>query len=46
MNPVVDEYHVVSKTTYEQVQLLTKKYNLPPFWVNNEIWFHKENKEN
>ena len=42
----VDEYHVVSKTTYEQVQLLTKKnITYIPFWVNNEIWFHKENKE-
>ncbi len=43
----VDEYHVISKKTYQQVSKLTqKKITVLPFWVNRNIWYKiKNNKE-
>tara|TARA_X000001036_G_scaffold76679_2_gene68179 strand:+ start:24961 stop:25881 length:921 start_codon:yes stop_codon:yes gene_type:complete len=40
----VDYYHVLSSKTMMKLQKLTnKKIYVQPFWVNNKIWFHKEN---
>ena len=42
----VDEYHVISKKTHEQVSNLTKKkITTLPFWVNRNIWYEIENKK-
>ncbi len=42
----VDEYHVISKKTMEQVQKLTpKKITSIPFWINPQIWFEIEKKD-
>ena len=41
----VDEYHVISKNTENQIQKLTnKKITTLPFWVNTNIWFDIANK--
>jgi len=43
----VDEYHVISKNTENQLKKLTeKKITTIPFWINNDIWFEiREKKE-
>ncbi|OUV59289.1 MAG: hypothetical protein CBC82_10325 [Cellvibrionales bacterium TMED122] len=42
----VDAYHVISDTTFEQVnKLTTKPVHKIPFWVNQNIWFTIENKD-
>ncbi len=41
----VDEYHVISNKTYDQLRSLTsKKINVIPFWVNQNIWFEINDK--
>lgn len=41
----VDEYHVISKKTEEQLKTLTdKKITSIPFWVDSELFYYKENK--
>jgi len=41
----VDEYHVISVKTKKQVEkLTTKKINLIPFWVNQNLFFEIKNK--
>ncbi len=41
----VDEYHVISNKTYEQLRSLTnKKINTIPFWINQNIWFEINDK--
>ena len=41
----VDEYHVISKKTKEQLETLTdKKITSIPFWVDNNIFYNIENK--
>ena len=43
----VDFYHVISEKTKEQIRLLTDKpIQSIPFWVNQNIWFEIENKDN
>tara|TARA_B100000575_G_C23142202_1_gene665091 strand:- start:3155 stop:4102 length:948 start_codon:yes stop_codon:yes gene_type:complete len=43
---LVDEYHVISLKTKEQVRKLTdKKITSIPFWVNTNIWFQISDKE-
>ncbi len=42
----VDEYHVISKKTLTQLELLTdKKIWCIPFWVDQNIWFYINEKE-
>lgn len=42
----VDVYHAISEKTYEQIKKLTNKpIKVIPFWVNQNIWFEIENKE-
>ena len=42
----VDAYHVISKNTYDQVRKYTdKKIYSIPFWINPEIWYPIQNKE-
>lgn len=41
----VDVYHVISKKTKEQLLRLTEKKIISiPFWVDNNLWFEKQNK--
>ena len=43
----VDFYHVISEKTKEQIRLLTDKpIQSIPFWVNQNIWFEIEDKDN
>ena len=43
----VDFYHVISEKTKEQIRLLTNKpIQSIPFWVNQNIWFEIEDKDN
>ena len=43
----INEYHVVSKNTYKQVSKLTKKkITTLPFWINTDIWFEINDKNN
>tara|TARA_A100000164_G_scaffold265640_1_gene237568 strand:- start:41 stop:958 length:918 start_codon:yes stop_codon:yes gene_type:complete len=43
----VDVYHVISKKTYDQVTKLTNKpIKTIPFWVNQNIWYEIEKKDN
>ncbi len=42
----VDEYHVISDKTKKQVEkLTTKKINVIPFWVNQDLWFQIKSKD-
>ncbi len=42
----VDEYHVISKKTLSQVKSLTdKKIWCIPFWVDQNTWFHIDDKK-
>ncbi len=42
----VDQYHVISKKTYNQIKDITNKpINVIPFWVNQKIWFDINDKE-
>jgi len=42
----VDQYHVISKKTQEQVRkLTTKPITVIPFWLNKKIWFEIEDKD-
>ena len=42
----VDFYHVISLKTKQQLEKLTKKKIISiPFWVNQDIWFPIENKQ-
>ncbi len=46
LDQYVDEYHVISEITKEQLSNLTdKKITSIPFWVNQNIWYEIENKE-
>ena len=46
LDQYVDEYHVISELSKEQLATLTnKKITSIPFWVNQEIWFEIEEKE-
>jgi len=41
----VDEYHVISKNTENQLKKLTeKKITTIPFWVNTKIWYQIDEK--
>ena len=42
----VDKFHAISEKTFEQLSRLTNKsiYTVP-FWVNQNIWFHKKQKD-
>ena len=43
----VDFYHVISEKTKEQIRNLTDKpIQSIPFWVNQNIWFEIEDKDN
>lgn len=45
LDQYVDEYHVISKKTKDDLRKLTqKKITSIPFWVNNNIFFEIENK--
>ena len=45
LDKFVHEYHVISQNTKKQLQQLTdKKITSIPFWVNQNIWFHINNK--
>ena len=42
----VDHYHAISEKTYNQLKKLTKKpISIIPFWINQNIWNHIENKD-
>jgi len=42
----VDEYHVISKNTENQLKKLTeKKITTIPFWVNDKIWYSIDDKK-
>ena len=42
----VDAYHVISKNTHDQVRKYTdKKIYSIPFWINSEIWYPIQNKD-
>ena len=42
----IDEYHVPSNSSYKQLRKLTdKKINAIPFWIDNEKYFHINNKK-
>tara|TARA_A100001011_G_C14322541_1_gene851618 strand:- start:4480 stop:5403 length:924 start_codon:yes stop_codon:yes gene_type:complete len=42
---IVDEYHVISQSTYKQLSKYTKKtIHTIPFWLNKNIWFEINNK--
>ena len=42
----VDEYHVISKKTENQLKKLTnKKITSIPFWINDKLFFHVHNKK-
>lgn len=42
----VDEYHVISKKTESQLKKLTnKKITSIPFWINDKLFFHVQNKK-
>ena len=46
LDSFVDEYHVISLKTKEQLQKLTnKKITSIPFWINQKNFFYIENKE-
>ena len=42
----VDKFHAISEKTFDQLSRLTNKsiYTVP-FWVNQNIWFHKKQKD-
>jgi len=43
---IVDQYHVISESTYKQVSKLTlKPIKIIPFWVNQNIWFESNDKD-
>ena len=45
LDQYVDEYHVISEITKEQLKGLTrKKITSIPFWVNQNIWFEIDKK--
>ena len=42
----IDEYHVISKNTENQLKKLTeKKITTIPFWVNTKIWYQISEKK-
>ena len=46
LDQYVDEYHVISKPTRKQVEKFTdKNITVIPFWINQNIFFKIENKE-
>ena len=46
LDQYVDEYHVISELTKKQLTTLTtKKITSIPFWVNQDIWFEIDEKE-
>ncbi len=46
LDQYVDEYHVISELTKDQLSTLTtKKITSIPFWVNQDIWFEISEKE-
>ncbi len=45
LEPYVDQFHVISRKTRESLKKLTnKKITSIPFWINQNNWFHIENK--
>lgn len=44
LDKYIDEYHVISKLSFNQIELFTKKNvtNIP-FWVNQNLWFEIKN---
>lgn len=43
---IVNQYHVISESTYKQVSnLTTKPIKIIPFWVNQNIWFEIKNRD-
>jgi len=43
---IVNQYHVISESTYKQVSNLTiKPIKIIPFWVNQNIWFEIKNRD-
>ena len=43
---IVDEYHVPSQKTFEQLKSFTdKKINIIPFWIDTKKFFNMENKD-
>ncbi|MBH19487.1 MAG: hypothetical protein CL851_03580 [Crocinitomicaceae bacterium] len=43
---IVDQYHVISESTYKQISnLTTKQIKIIPFWVNQNIWFEIKNRD-
>ncbi len=46
LDSFVDEYHVISLKTKDQLKQLTdKKITSIPFWINQENWFYIEDKK-
>ena len=46
LDQYVDEYHVISEMTKEQLSRLTdKKITSIPFWVNQNVWYEIKDKE-
>ena len=46
LDQYVDEYHVISKKTQEQLEQLTaKKITSIPFWINQNLFFEIQNKK-
>ena len=42
----IDQYHVISTKTYEQVKkITTKKITKIPFWVNQNLWYSIDDKK-
>ena len=47
LDKYIDEYHTISKISYEQLRKLTnKRINVIPFWVDNKKWFPIKDKSN
>ena len=45
LDKFVDKYHTISKNSFKALRKLTnKKIEVIPFWVNQENFFHIENK--
>ena len=46
LDQYVDEYHVISEMTKEQLSRLTdKKITSIPFWINQNVWYEIKDKE-
>ena len=46
LDKYVDQYHVISLKTKDQLKKLTdKKITSIPFWINQENWFYIDDKK-